>query len=116
LTARLICCRIIIVTIVPKKEQTMRIEDLTWKDEYTEKIIEKHGVHPEEVEEVFAGRPKFRRGHKGKRLGEDLYYALGRTEAGRYLFVVFIWKKDRRALILSARDMNRAERKWFERK
>jgi uncharacterized DUF497 family protein len=42
--------------------------------------------------------------------------ALGRTEAGRYLAVVFIRKKNNHALIVSARDMVKKERKQYERK
>ena len=42
---------------------------------------------------------------KGSRKGEDVYLALGQNDAGRYLTVLFIYKKPREALILSARDM-----------
>ncbi|WP_446008021.1 BrnT family toxin [Candidatus Electrothrix sp.] len=45
--------------------------------------------------------------------GEDLYYAYGRTDGGRYVFVVFIYKRTREALIISARDMDRKERKYY---
>ena len=40
-------------------------------------------------------------------------YAYGQTDAGRYLFVVFIYKLNRRALILSARDMTDKERQLY---
>ena len=40
----------------------------------------------------------------------------GQTEAGRYLACYFVYKKDNRALILSARDMTDAERKRYGRK
>ncbi|WP_293153294.1 MULTISPECIES: hypothetical protein [unclassified Microcoleus] len=42
---------------------------------------------------------------KGDREGEDVYLALGQTDAGRYLAVLFIYKPSDRSLILSARDM-----------
>jgi len=48
-----------------------------------------------------------------KRKGEDVYKAYGQTEAGRYLFVAFIYKLDHRALILSARDMDDDERDLY---
>jgi hypothetical protein len=48
--------------------------------------------------------------------GEDVYMALGQTEEGRYLIVLFIHKKAKEALILSARDMARKERKLYDRK
>jgi len=54
---------------------------------------------------------------KGHRKGEDVYTAMGRTTAGRYLFVPFIYKPDHEAaLILSARDMSDTEKKRYEKK
>ena len=53
---------------------------------------------------------------KGEREGENVYMALGQTEAGRYLTVLFIHKKRKEALILSARDMAGKERKMYGRK
>ncbi|MEW6665135.1 MAG: hypothetical protein AB1512_07935 [Thermodesulfobacteriota bacterium] len=48
--------------------------------------------------------------------GENVYNALGRTEQGRHLSIFFIRKPERRALILTARDMNRRERIRYEKK
>jgi hypothetical protein len=48
--------------------------------------------------------------------GEHVFNALGKTQYGRYLSVFFIKKSGKRALILTARDMNRAERKRYEEK
>jgi len=42
-----------------------------------------------------------------------VYLALGRTDAGRYLAVLFIYKQTREALIMSARDMAHKERKQY---
>ena len=42
--------------------------------------------------------------------------ALGQTEGGRYLVALFIYKLTGEALILSARDMARKERKLYDRK
>ena len=53
---------------------------------------------------------------KGDREGEDVYLALGQTEAGRYLAVLFIYKRTKEALILSARDMAKKERRLYGRK
>ncbi|UBF26942.1 hypothetical protein K9N68_02845 [Kovacikia minuta CCNUW1] len=47
---------------------------------------------------------------KGDRKGEAVYLALGQTDAGRYLAVLFIYKPSAQALILSARDMADKER------
>ena len=85
----------------------MRITDLVWLDAFVEKIETKHGVVQEEVDEVFARKPKIRKMKKGRFQGEDVYRALGRTNDGRYLTVFFIHKRTGAALILSARDMDR---------
>ena len=42
--------------------------------------------------------------------------ALGQTNAGRYLAVLFIYKKTKEALILSARDMAKKERRQYAKK
>jgi uncharacterized DUF497 family protein len=45
--------------------------------------------------------------------GENVYRALGQTDGGRYLAVFFIYKRDRKALPISARDMDGKERKGY---
>jgi uncharacterized DUF497 family protein len=75
----------------------------------------KHRVTPKEVEAVFFNKPRFRYVEAGLRAGENLYSASGRTDAGRYLIVFFIHKRDNTALIVSARDMDAKERKHYER-
>ncbi|MCB0260547.1 MAG: BrnT family toxin [Calditrichaeota bacterium] len=94
----------------------MYIDDIIWLDDIIDKIEHKHRVLPEEVEEVFYNIPKYRKAQKGKYEGEDLYYAYGRTDSGRYLLVVFIYKENREALIISARDMDKQERKRYGKK
>ena len=94
----------------------MKIENFIWLEDIIDKLAFKHHVDISEVEEVFDNCPKIRFVQKGDRKGEDLYIALGRSEAGRYLTVVFIHKKNNDALIVSARDMVKKERKQYERK
>jgi len=84
-----------------------------WLDEFVDKIIRKHHVNPEEVEEVFSGGPLIRRLETGKIKGEDLFIAFGTTDYGRYLTVLFVRKIDRRALVISAREMTRGERRTY---
>ena len=94
----------------------MEIDDVIWLEDIVEKIRAKHGVATWEVEELLVSKPEFRRGPKGRRKGENLYYALGQTNAGRYLFAVFILKRKRNALVLSAREMSAKERKAYRRR
>jgi uncharacterized protein len=94
----------------------MRIRRLRWLPHVIEKLIIKHAVEPDEVEEVFLARPKFRFTKKGNYTNEDVYSALGVTEAGRHLVVFFVLKTTGEALIISARDMTTSERRIHGRK
>ncbi len=93
----------------------MWIVDVIWLPEIVDKLAWKHGVQPAEVEELLFGRPKSRKVKKGHVPGEDLYAVLGQTESGRYLIVFLIYKANRQALVLSARDMDGKERRQYER-
>ncbi len=94
----------------------MRIDALVWPEERIEHIA-RHGVTPEEVEEVCFGKPWVRR---AKSEGENpVYYVLGQTEAGRYLFCVVIRFPDGNGYPVTAREMTAEEkrryRKWKRR-
>ncbi len=87
-----------------------RIEGFIWLDWVVDKIIEKHQVEPYEVEEAFFNPPyKVRRANSGK------YQLFGRSEDGRYLFIVFVWQGNEIKPI-TARDMTDSERRFFGRK
>ena len=94
----------------------MRITGLIWLYSVIEKIETKHHVSIGEVEEVFTKKPKVRKIRKGRFRGEFVYRALGQTKTGRYLTVFFIHKRTGEALILSARDMDKKERKSYAKK
>jgi uncharacterized DUF497 family protein len=94
----------------------MQIKGLLWLDEIVDKLHYKHDVTQQEVKEVFNRKPSFRLMEKGHRSGENVYFATGQTEAGRYLIIFFIHKRDHRAMILSAREMTGVERRQHGRK
>ncbi len=94
----------------------MRVEHIIWLSEIEDKLFHKHNVLVEEVEEVLFDHPHIRFVEKGYREAEDLSAAYGQTLAGRWLIVFFILKSPHDALILSARDMNRKERRLYARK
>ncbi len=98
----------------------MKITKIIWSVEVVDKIKQKHNVERHEVEDVIfdtTGRTRFFFVEKGHRKGEDVYTAMGRTGAGRYLIVPFIYKPDQEAgLILSAREMTETEKKRYEKK
>jgi uncharacterized protein len=94
----------------------MTIEGIIWLRDVVDKLFSKHGVETREVEEALNGHPKVRFVEHGEREGEDVYLALGRSGAGRYLAILFVYKKTREALILSARDMAQKERRQYGKK
>lgn len=87
-----------------------RIEGFIWRDWVVEKIVEKHQVWPEEVEEVFFNPP-----YRVRRVETDKYLLFGRSEDGRYLFIVFAWE-GRQIKIITTRDMTHSERRFFSRR
>jgi uncharacterized DUF497 family protein len=94
----------------------MKIDQILLLPEYEDKLLAKHQVTPDEVEDVVLDRPHIRFIERGSRADEDMYAAYGQTRAGRYLVVFFILKLSRVALVVSARDMDEAERKRYGRR
>ena len=91
----------------------MRITGTIWLRKIVDKIERKHQITQDEVEEVFGNNPQYRFVERGEVEGEHVYSAYGRTEAGRYVTVIFIRKLGNRALVITARDMDRKERKQY---
>lgn len=79
-----------------------------WDEGNSEKNWVKHHVTRSECEQVFFNLPFVVADDQEHSLVEERYYALGQTDRGRKLFVVFTI---RGALIrvISTRNMNRAE-------
>ena len=91
----------------------MKVTGIIWLRDVVDKLLWKHNVTTDEVEEVFDSSPRYRFIESGDVDGEDLYSALGQTESGRYLTVYFVRKKTEEALVVSARDMTTRERKTY---
>ena len=87
-----------------------QITGFIWREWVVDKLIVKHGVDPEEVEEAFFNPP-----HRVRRAESGKYLLYGRSLDGRYLFIVFAWKGDA-VRIISARDMTASERRYFGKK
>ena len=81
-----------------------------------DKLAWKHHVAMDEVEEALAAARRLRFIETGDIGGEDLYAAMGQTEAGRYLIIYFIYKATKEALIVSAREMTRKEKRRYAKK
>ncbi len=92
----------------------MQLYEVIWKEQFVDKIENKHQVNPDEVEQVLFSQPHVRRAQKGRVKGENLYVAYGQTDGGRYLIVFFIHKPPVSVLPISARDMTVSERRYYE--
>jgi len=90
----------------------MKITTLVW-DENNVDHIARHQVEPEEVEEVCYSNPLILRAGKKK---QKLYYILGQSQNGRYLFIVARYIGKGQARVITARDMNNSERTRFGRR
>jgi uncharacterized DUF497 family protein len=79
-------------------------------DKVNEDHIALHGYEVDEVEEVFEGKFKIRRGR------ESTYLCYGATLDGRLAFIVFKRLGKGRIRVITARDMQDNERRMYRRK
>lgn len=82
-----------------------------------DKLESKHRVTVPEARETLLSHPRFRFAEKGHVEGEDVYAAFGRTFSGRNLAIFFVYKPVKKtAIVISARDMTRKERRTYGRR
>lgn len=94
------------------KNFDMGIREFVWTHDRMEHIA-RHGVTPEEVEEVCFGRPLVQRAKsEGK---NQVFYVLGQTNSGRYLFCVVIQFPQGKGFPITARPMTTKEKRRFRR-
>jgi uncharacterized DUF497 family protein len=86
----------------------MRISEFKWDDGNILHLALRHGIEPEEAEEVFACAPIFRRTKRGH------YAAFGPTQTGRLLVIVFEYQRRGRARVITGWDMGAAERRYYQ--
>jgi len=94
----------------------VRLTGIIWLRDVVEKLAWKHNVTTDEVEEALKAARRFRFIETGDVEGEDLYAAMGRTAAGRHLIIYFVYKTTGEALVISARNMTRREKKSYAKK
>ena len=95
------------------QELVTRCTGFEWDQGNLLKNWERHGVSDAEGEQVFFNLPLLLlpdTSHSGR---EERLVALGQTDGGRALFVVFTIRRDL-IRIISARDMNRKERRQYQ--
>jgi len=95
----------------------MQIDYIVCPDTIEAKLLSKHNVSATEARQILLNKPRFRFAEKGYTADEDVYAAFGQTFDGRYLSVFFVYKPGTQAaIIISARDMSKKERKAYGRK
>jgi hypothetical protein len=92
---------------------TMGWSGFEWDEGNLLKNWEKHGVSPGECEQVFFNRPLIAGYDEKHSQREDRFFALGHTDSGRLLFIVFTIRNDL-IRVISARNMSRKERKVYK--
>lgn len=88
------------------------ITGFDWDQGNREKNWIRHQVTDGECEEVFFNQPLLVLPDERHSQAEMRYYALGQTNAGRLLFVVFTVRQSL-LRVISARDMSRKERRIY---
>lgn len=89
----------------------MKIYEFVWPEDRVDHISG-HGVNPEEVEEVCFSQALVQR---TKSHGKNpVYYVLGQTDAGRYIFCVVIQFPDGKGYPITARPMTDSEKTRYK--
>jgi uncharacterized protein len=84
-----------------------------WDAGNSEKNWEKHKVSRAECEQIFFNQPMVVAADQKHSQAESRYYALGQSDRGRRLFVVFTIR-DYLIRVISARPMSRTERSLYD--
>lgn len=84
-----------------------------WDEGNAEKNWEKHRVARLECEQPFFNKLFLVHEDEQHSNKESRYFALGHTNQGRYLFIVFT-PRDDLIRVISARPMNRTERRHYD--
>ncbi|MEA2081123.1 MAG: BrnT family toxin [Elusimicrobiota bacterium] len=97
------------------KLEKIAIKEFDWDPWNRDKIRERHGVEVYECEEVFFNRDLKILPDEAHSITEKRFYAYGMTDDGRLLFIVFTIRR-RKIRMISARNMNKKERRWYHEK
>ena len=83
-----------------------------WDEGNSDKNWINHRVSTFECEQIFFNQPLVAAEDAMHSLDEQRFYVLGQTDGGRPLYLAFTIR-DRQIRVISARDMNRKERKVY---
>jgi uncharacterized DUF497 family protein len=86
----------------------LKIKDFEWDEGNILHIELRHGIEQEEAEEVFACKPIFKRTKQGH------YAAIGPTQSGRYLSIIFMLKPGGVVRPITGWDMKMSEVRYYK--
>lgn len=95
------------------KDEFASVVGFDWDEGNTDKNLITHNVENWEYEQVFFNQPLLVLDDLRHSMTEKRWAAFGKTDAGRLLMVVFAKRQDL-IRVISARDMNRKERGFYE--
>lgn len=101
-----------------KNENGRILEEVSgfeWDAGNKEKSLAKHEVGNEECEEAFFDYNKEVQKDILHSVNEKRYILIGQTKQNRLLYIVFTIRKDK-VRVISARDINKKEKKLYEEK
>ena len=84
-----------------------------WNQHNAKKNWEKHKVTPAECEQIFFNKPLIIADDVKHSQSERRFYALGKTDLHRSLFIVFTVRRNL-IRVISARDMSKKEKRSYE--
>jgi len=88
----------------------MKIHRIIWPEDRVDHIA-RHAITPEEFEETCFGLPLVRRAKSVEK--NPVFYILGQTDAGRYLFCLVIQFPDGNGYPVTARSMTDKEKRRY---
>lgn len=92
-----------------------RIVGFEWDEGNARKNADKHDVSQSEAEQAFFNEPLLMVPDLRHGLSEQRIHALGRADDGRLLHITFTLRaKETRIRVISARNMSRKERSYYE--
>lgn len=95
------------------KDVWSKFTGFQWDEGNIDKNLIKHNVENWECEQIFLNEPLLILDDPRHSITEKRWVAFGRTEANRLLVVIFT-RRGNLLRVISARDMNDRERKFYE--
>ena len=95
------------------KDDLGSVVGFDWDEGNTDRNLTTHNVENWECEQVFFNQPLLVFGDLMHSTTEQRWAAFGKTDVGRLLIFIFAKRQDL-IRVISARDMNRKERGFYE--